>query len=412
MRTTNVEVRHVRHCYYTGGSVADLAHVVSKWPQVGVREGNDVADAEKVAREILARAGVTLGGGGALDITVHDQRFFDRVLSERELGLGESYQQGWWDANQLDEFLTVMQTIDVRSLVRPTVAMLRTVLGARLCNRQSRRRAIQNARAHYDIGNDLYERMLDKRMIYSCGYWREAADLDSAQEAKLDLVCRKLGLERGMRLLDIGCGWGGFAQFAAERYDVHVTGISPAREQVALARERTESLQVRIEQMDYRDIDGSFDRITSIGMMEHVGPRNLRTLFDKCREVLAPEGMMLHHSIGSNDHKAVGDPWFDKYIFPGGVLPSLGQISRAAEGDWSIEDVHNFGPDYDTTLMEWHRRISERWSEIPDYDEGFRRTWDYYLLSSAAGFRSRSLQLFQTVFTRSRQRLPTYQSSR
>ena len=147
-----------------------------------------------------------------------------------------------------------------------------------------------NARAHYDIGNDLYERMLDKRMIYSCGYWREATDLDSAQEAKLDLICRKLGLERGMRLLDIGCGWGGFAQFAAERYDVQVTGISPAGEQVAVARERTASLPVRIEQIDYREAEGRYDRITSIGMMEHVGPKNLGTLFEKCRELLDPAG--------------------------------------------------------------------------------------------------------------------------
>lgn len=371
-----------------------------------------MADAEKVATEILARAGVTLGGSGAADIVVHDERFFDRVLSERELGLGETYQEGWWDANQLDEFLTVLQTADVRSVVPRNLAMFTAAVGAKVRNQQSRRRASANARAHYDIGNDLYERMLDKRMIYSCGYWRNAADLDTAQEAKLDLICRKLGLERGMRLLDIGCGWGGFAQFAAERYDVHVTGISPAHEQVSFARERTASLPVRIEQMDYRDIEGSFDRVTSIGMMEHVGPKNLRTLFEKCRDVLTPDGMMLHHTIGSNDHKTVGDPWFDKYIFPGGVLPSLGQIARAAEGDWSIEDVHNFGPDYDTTLMEWHRRISERWPEIPQYDERFRRTWDYYLLSSAAGFRSRSVQLFQVVFTRSRQRRPTYASIR
>ncbi|MEM7142090.1 MAG: cyclopropane fatty acyl phospholipid synthase [Actinomycetota bacterium] len=371
-----------------------------------------MADAEKLAREILDTVGVTLGGDEPHDIVVHDDRFFDRVIADRELGLGESYQDGWWDANALDEFLTVMQTTDVRALVKPSLSMVALAAQAKVRNQQTKRKATENARAHYDIGNDLYERMLDKRMIYTCGYWREANDLDTAQEAKLDLICRKLELERGMRLLDIGCGWGGFAQFAAERYDVHVTGISPAAEQVALARERTASLPVHIEQIDYRDVTGTFDRITSIGMMEHVGPKNLETLFRTCREVLAPDGMMLHHTIGSNDWKTVGDPWFEKYIFPGGVLPSLGQIARAAETDWSIEDVHNFGPDYDTTLMAWHDNISSRWHEIPHYDERFRRTWDYYLRASAAGFRSRSLQLFQVVFTRSRQRRDVYRSIR
>jgi cyclopropane-fatty-acyl-phospholipid synthase len=355
---------------------------------------------------------VTIGGDAPHDIVVHDDRFWNRVLSDRELGLGESYQDGWWDANRLDEFLTTVLTADLRSQVRPAPRLLATALAAKVRNPQSRRRARRNAQAHYDIGNDLYERMLDKRMIYSCGYWRDADDLDSAQEAKLDLICRKLGLERGMKVLDIGCGWGGFAQFAAERYDVHVTGISPAAEQVAVARERTASLPVRIEQVDYRDVQGTFDRITSIGMMEHVGPRNLRRFFEQCRKVLHPDGMMLHHTIGSNEWKTTGDPWYERYIFPGGVLPSLGQISRGAGEHWSIEDVHNFGPDYDRTLLAWHANISARWSELPHYDERFRRTWDYYLLSSAAGFRSRSIQLFQVVFTPSRQRRGVYPALR
>jgi cyclopropane-fatty-acyl-phospholipid synthase len=370
----------------------------------------------EIGQRILDVAGVTLGGDAPHDITIHDKRFWNRVLSDRELGLGESYQDGWWDANQLDEFLTAVQVADVRSLVTPSLGLLRQSVSARVRNQQTRSRAKRNAEAHYNIGNELYERMLDKRMIYTCGYWDEAGDLDSAQEAKLDLICRKLGLERGMRLLDVGCGWGGFAQFAAERYDVHVTGISPASEQVSLARERTASLPVRIEQLDYRDVAsagfGEFDRITSIGMMEHVGPKNLRAFFDSCRALLKPDGMMLHHTIGSNDWKTHGDPWFHRYIFPGGVLPSLGQISRAAEEHWSIEDVHNFGPDYDTTLMAWHENLADRWTEIPHYDERFRRTWDYYLLGSAAGFRSRSAQLWQVVFTPSRQRRPTYRAIR
>jgi cyclopropane-fatty-acyl-phospholipid synthase len=369
-------------------------------------------DAKSFIQTTLETVGIEIGGTGSADIHVHDDRAYDRIVRDRELGLGESYQEGWWSANQLDEFLSVAQEADLREAIRPSLALAKLAVSSKLLNRQSIDRASKNASAHYDIGNDLYERMLDKRMIYSCAYWRHAEDLDSAQEAKLDLICRKLGLERGMRLLDIGCGWGGLAQFAAERYDVHVTGISPAIEQVNLAKERTSGLPVHIEQADYRDLEGRFDRIVSVGMMEHVGARNLSVFFERCDALLDPDGMMLHHTIGSNDWQTHTDPWFDKYIFPGGVLPSLGQIGKACEHVWTIEDVHNFGPDYDRTLMEWHGNIAERWGEIPHYDDRFRRTWDYYLQGSAAGFRVRALQLFQVVFTKARRRHPVYDAVR
>ena len=365
---------------------------------------------EATAIEILSKAGVTVGGDAPHDIHVHDDRMWERVLSDRELGLGESYMDGWWDANQLDEFLAVVQTADLRSMVRPSPQLVALSARAAMKGRQSRARSRRNVEAHYDIGNDLFERMLDKRMIYSCGYWRGVNDLDSAQEAKLDLICRKLGLQQGMRVLDIGCGWGGFAQFAAERYDVHVTGISPSSEQVKVARERCASLPIDIRQIGYRDLEGTFDRITSIGMMEHVGPKNLPAFFDKCHDLLDADGLMLHHTIGSNDWKSSGDPWFEKYIFP--VVPSLGQIARAAQGRWSIEDVHNLGPDYDRTLMEWYTNISPRWSEIAHYDQRFRRMWDYYLLGCAAAFRVRALQLWQIVFTRSKRPRPAYEAVR
>ena len=310
--------------------------------------------------ETMAGIGVTVGGDGPADIHIHDDRLYKRVMRDRELGLGEAYQDGWWSANQLDEFLAVAQETNLREVVKPSPALIKLMIESRLGNRQTERRAKMNAQAHYDIG----------------------------------------------------CGWGGFAQFAATRYDVHVTGISPAVEQVEVARNATEGLPVRIEQADYREMVGEFDRITSIGMMEHVGPRNLREFFETCDRLLTPDGMMLHHTIGSNEWQTHTDPWFDRYIFPGGVLPSLGQIARAAEKTWSIEDVHNFGPDYDRTLMAWHANISARWDEIPHYDEHFRRTWEYYLLGSAAGFRVRALQLFQVVFTKAKQRLPVYRAIR
>ena len=368
----------------------------------------DVEAASKLGREILNTAGIEVGGDRPQDIAVHDDRFWVRVLADRELGLGESYQEGWWDANQLDEFIAEVQALDLQSLVRPRPALTLRILKAQARNRQTVRRARRNAGAHYNIGNDLYERMLGNRMIYSCGYWRRAAGLDEAQEHKLDLVCRKLHLEPGIRLLDIGCGWGSFAKFAAAEYGAVVTGVTPAEEQARLAQQVCADLPVDIRECDYRDVQGRFDRIVSIGMMEHVGPRNLKMFFRRCNDLLTDDGMMLHHTIGSLESKNHTDPWFDKYIFPGGVVPSLAQISSATEKDWVIEDVHNFGPYYDRTLMAWHGNVTAAWDDLPAYDERFRRTWDYYLLSSAGSFRARALQLWQIVFTRSRRRSDVY----
>lgn len=351
--------------------------------------------------ELLDRADIQLDGPAPDDLQVHDERFYDQVVRDRELGLGETYQQGWWSAERPDELLAKVMTAHLADEIKRSPQLMALALRARFVNRQSVRRAAKNASAHYDIGNDLYERMLDKRMLYSCGYWREASDLDSAQEAKLDLICRKLQLEPGMRMLDIGCGWGGLAQYAAERYGVHVTGISPAAEQVKVATERCMGLDVEIKQLDFRDVTGTYDRIVSVGMLEHVGPKNFATFFDVNAELLTDDGMILHHTIGSNESKNHTDPWFDKYIFPGGVVPSLAQIAAAAQGRWAIEDVHNFGPDYDTTLMAWHDNIEAMWDEIPHYDERFRKTWQYYLLGSAAAFRVRNLQLWQIVMRRS-----------
>ncbi len=369
-------------------------------------------DPASFGHELLETAGIEPGGSNPWDIAIHNDELFARVLRDRELGLGEAYQDGWWDAPSVDQFLTKILLADLRSSIRPGPGLLLLAARAKVANRQTVARAAKNAQAHYDIGNDLYERMLDKRMAYSCGYWRNAHSLEDAQEAKLDLICRKLELDEGMTLLDIGCGWGGLAQHAASHYGAVVTGISPAGEQVRVARERTRGLPVTIDQLDYRDVSGSFDRIVSVGMMEHIGPKNLQTFFDVCRERLHPEGLMLHHTIGSNESKLRSDPWFDKYIFPGGVVPSLEQITGAALHHWAIEDVHNFGPDYDTTLMAWLHNIEDRWHEIPHYDERFRRTWRYYLQASAASFRVRNLQLWQVVFSRSGRSTGVYEAVR
>ena len=353
-----------------------------------------------LAEGLLAQVGVTINGSEPWSIHVHDERLWDRVVSQRQLGFGEAYMDGWWECEQMDEMLTRVIAGDLLRQIRPTPKMAAVAAQSWVVNRQTKNRATKNAQHHYDIGNDLYERMLDKRMVYSCAYWAQADNLDAAQEAKLDLICRKLHLEPGMTVLDIGCGWGGLLQFAAERYGIQGVGVSPAANQVSLARERLHGHLVDIKQMDYRDVTGTFDRVVSVGMMEHVGPKNLRAFFDTCDRVLAPEGVMLHHLIGGLVSKQHSDPFFDRYIFPGGVLPSLAQFTRATEPDWVVEDVHNFGPDYDRTLMEWFRNVESKWGEIPRYDERFRRMWRFYLLGSAAGFRSRSLQLWQIVMRR------------
>lgn len=353
---------------------------------------------KELVTSLLALADIKIDGNRPFDIQVHDDRFYGKVLRLRELGLGEAYMDGWWDCKQIDVLVEKILSADLRSKVKITPAFAKTFITSFVFNRQTKTKAKKNASFHYDIGNDLYERMLDKRMIYSCAYWKDADNLDQAQEAKLKLICQKLHLKPGMTLLDIGCGWGGFAEFAAKNYGVKVTGISPAEEQVTLARERVKGLDVKILQKDYRDISGSYDRIVSIGMLEHVGPKNYREFFEICKQHLNDKGIMLHHTIGLNSSTQSSNPWIDKYIFPGGVIPSIAQISKAVEKRLIIEDVHNIGPDYDPTLMAWYNNFIKHYPEIQDkYDKRFYRMWTFYLLSCAGAFRARQLQLWQIV---------------
>jgi cyclopropane-fatty-acyl-phospholipid synthase len=355
-------------------------------------------NSKQLSLHLLGLAGIEVNGKNPWDIQVHDDRLWNRIISQRELGLAEAYMDGWWDVESIDQFLTKLLEINVLDKVPFSISLVGHAVKSTVLNRQTKAKAAANAKHHYNIGNDLYTRMLDKEMAYSCGYWKSAKTLDQAQIAKFDLICRKLELKPGMRLLDIGCGWGGLLRYAAKNYGIIGTGISPADNQIELARAKNGKLKIEYLQMDYRDLSGKFDRIVSVGMMEHVGPKNLETFFNKCISLLAPDGMMLHHTIASNETKQVTDPFFDRYIFPGGVLPSLAQISKAVEKKVIIEDVHNFGPDYEKTLLAWYANINKKWREIPNYDERFRRMWNYYLLSSAAGFRARHIQLLQVVF--------------
>jgi len=349
--------------------------------------------------ELLALADVRIGGPRPWDLTVHDDRLYARVLAHGSLGLGESYMDGWWDCDALDEFIHRILRANLDERVQPWKDALR-VLRARLTNLQKPSRAFQIGRRHYDIGNDLFSRMLDRRMIYSCAYWRDAATLDEAQEAKLDLVCRKLGLRPGLRVLDIGCGWGGTARFAAERYGVSVLGVTVSAEQAAYGQRLCEGLDVEIRLQDYRRVEGTFDRVLSIGMFEHVGYKNYARFMRSVRQRLADDGLFLLHTIGGNRSVRRNDSWTDRYIFPNSMLPSTRQIAAAIEGTFVLEDWHGFGPDYDRTLIEWHRNFARHWPELEArYGERFRRMWTYFLLSSAGGFRARKNQLWQLVLS-------------
>jgi cyclopropane-fatty-acyl-phospholipid synthase len=355
-------------------------------------------NAKQTAEQLLGLADIKINGSRPFDIQVHDERFYKRALSQGELGIGEAYMDEWWSSKHLDETVARMLATDVRGKIPMTPSLAKLVITSTIANHQSSGKAYKNAAAHYNVGNDLYSLMLGERMIYSCGFWQNAKTLDEAQDAKLDRICQKLSLKPGMALLDIGCGWGGFAEFAAKNYGVEVTGISPASEQVELAKERTKGLDVTILQKDYREITGKYDRITSIGMLEHVGPKNHRVFFTKCNDLLNENGLMLHQTIGLMRSSKIVSPWINKYIFPGGVVPSLTQISMATERLLIIEDLENFGPDYDKTLMAWHKNFVSSYPTISDkYDERFYRMWEYYLLTCAGGFRARQFQLYQLV---------------
>jgi cyclopropane-fatty-acyl-phospholipid synthase len=358
---------------------------------------------------LMEAAGVQPDGPGECDPQIGDEHFYGRVLREGSLGLGESYMDGWWQVGSLDGMLYRLLRHGVDQRVHGLRSRLDDIR-AWLLNLQAGRRALAVGERHYDLGNDLFEAMLGQRLVYSCGYWREADDLDAAQEAKLNLVCRKLGLRPGMRVLDIGCGWGEALKYAAQRYGVEGVGVTISREQAEYARKLCAGLPVEIRLQDYHALEGttpdsSFDRIFSIGMFEHVGAKNYRAYFEVARRCLRQDeasggGLFLLHCIGSNVSVRHTDPWIARYIFPNSMLPSAAQITAASEGLFVAEDWHNFGTDYDRTLQAWRANIERAWDSLPArYDERFRRMWRFYLAASMATFRARRAQLWQLVLS-------------
>jgi len=360
-----------------------------------------IATDDRVAtlNELLAPADVRINGSRPFDPRIRDIRALDQILRRGSLGAGEAYMRGWWDVSALDECIYRIISAGIDGHLRQA-GTWKLLVRAWLSNPQAPSRAFRIGEAHYDLGNDLFTAMLDDRMVYSCAFWEGVDTLHAAQAQKLDLICRKLGLRTGDRLLDVGCGWGSLLRFAAENYGVAGVGITVSREQALLARERCAGLPIEIRLQDYRDLDERFDHVASVGMIEHVGARNYRRLFDTVRRCLAPGGLFLLHTIGSNKTRRTVDPWIDRYIFPSGELPSLRQLSSVAEGRFVIEDVHNFGANYDHTLMAWYRNFIDHWPTLEQrYSQTFRRMWTYYLLSCAGAFRARSMQLWQLVMS-------------
>lgn len=348
----------------------------------------------------LQQKGVRVNGDKDWDLKIINPNFYKRIMLTGNLGLGESYMQGWWECRRLDLFFTKILEENPSFNIENIYLGLFVNLCGFMTNLQ-RRKPYQIGEFHYDLGNGFYEEMLGKTMNYSCGYWKDAKTLDQAQEAKMDLICKKLYLEKGQKLLDVGCGWGTFAKYAAQHYGVSVVGLTVSRAQEMYAKKICLNLPVEIKYLDYRKLVGKFDKIVSIGMFEHVGYKNYRTFMKIMESVLSNDGLFLLHTIGSLRSLNVTDPWIQKYIFPNSILPSLKQISSSVEDLFVIEDVHNFGVDYDKTLMSWYNNFEFYWTTSQHIqDERFYRMWQYYLLLSAALFRTRKTQLWQIILSK------------
>ena len=356
--------------------------------------------AREFVTDLLSRADVSIGGNLPGDITVNDDRFFDRVVAEGSLGLGESYMDGWWDCDHLDIFFAKTLRARLDEIVRSKDRLL-LYLRSTLLNMQSRSRSQRVAQKHYNLGNEFYADMLDPGMHYTCAFYEDAETLEEAQNAKCELICKKLMLKPGETVLELGCGWGGFAEYAARHYGCRVTAYNIAEEQIRYARERCKDLDVEFVLDDYRSAKGRYDKVVSIGLFEHVGPKNYRNAMALAKRCLKDSGLFLIHTIGRNRTYIAADPWIEKYIFPGGCLPSIYKLAEAAEDLFVVEHFHSFGQYYDRTLLAWYENFCRSWHKHRErYGERFFRMWSYYLLGCAGAFRARRTQLWQFVFSK------------
>ncbi len=355
-----------------------------------------------IATRLLSDADISINGICSHDIRVHDDRFYQNVLLKGSMGLGEDYMDGGWDCEDLEEMFFRLINSGLEGRTRGLPVNFLPNLFAQLKNQQTRNKSLRVAERHYNMGNDLFFSFLGKYKNYSCGYFNGTTkSLDIAQEQKMDLICRKLSLSSGDRLLDVGGGWGEIARFAADNYGCHVTSINISDEQIAYGREYCKDSSVDILKCDYRDLEGEYDKIIVIAMLTHVGHKNYRAFMEKIHSCLKDGGSALIETVGSDVARKHCEPWTNKYIFPGGLIPSISQLGEAIEGLFVIEDLHDFGPDYVKTLRLWNKNLQKGWpgqSEI--YSERTRRMFEYFFLSVAGAFRARSLHNWHLVLTK------------
>lgn len=366
--------------------------------------------AKSIVGRFLENLGVIINGNNPWDIKVNNDGFYWRLLTEGSLGLGESYMEGWWDCSNLDQFFERLFKDGFPLVERVNPASLSLFLRSKFTDLAPKKDAFVVGEEHYDLGNSLFASMLDATMSYSCAYYsglpKNADSLQTAQVAKLDLICRKLNLQPGQRILDIGCGWGGLAYHAASRYGAKVVGLTISREQADYAEEVCKGLPVEIRLQDYREVSESFDHIVSVGMFEHVGSKNYGTYIELIRKCLHHDGLFLLHTIGRGRKlQRSMDRWLKRYIFPVGEIPTREQIiNSSTDQSLVIRDWHEFGKNYDYTLMSWADRFDGAWDKLQSeyghrVDRQFYRMWKYYLLSCAGLFRSRTTELWQVVLS-------------
>ncbi len=360
-----------------------------------------------IISRILKKAGYKIGG----NFCVKDDRFYKTVLVNGSLGLAESYMKEWWDLSKIDDLIYNLLRLKVDKKFGRQLRIIQQILSLHT-NKQNQKKSVENVQHHYDRGDDVYEAMLDEDRVYSCAYWKNAETLEEAQRHKFRLICEKLKLHPGMKVLDIGCGWGGLAKYMAKEYSAIVVGITLSKDQHRIATKKCHGLSVEIRLQDYRDVCDKFDRVVSVGMFEHVGPKNYKTYFKKVASLLKEDGLSLLHTIGSNDPIGGTDPFIHKYIFPNGVIPTKEKILKTCKGLLYQLDWHDFGTDYDTTLMEWHRRFNKNWHQklSAKYPAEFRRMWNFYLLSCAGAFRAEKISLWQIMLAK--KDMPNYEIAR
>ena len=378
-----------------------------------------MTDSKEIVEEILSLADIELNGSRPWDVQINNEKVFDRILKEGSLGLGESYMDGWWDCKALDQFFDKLLSanLDKKAQQYLSLSSKATIavkfLMSKTLNMQNITRSKQVAEQHYNLGNDFYQHMLDPEfMQYTCGYFKDTKDLGKAQINKLNLVCKKLhlskkGTGKKEKILELGSGFGGFGHFAAKNYNCEITSYNISKEQVAFAKQLNKNLPVNTIESDYRNAESSknqnaFDKVVSIGMMEHVGPKNYKNFMKLADHCLRDDGILVIHTIGNTTKDPAGDDQFtQKYIFPGGHLPSAAQITLAAEDYFQLEDIQNFGHYYDPTLMAWFHNFNKNWPMFKNqYGDRFYRMWKYYLLSCAGAFRAGNICLYQFVFTK------------